>query len=77
MSILDPVTIGAYWLILAWIALQLFGLGFSVETEESVAYDAHIGGALAGALLICVMRPSHVRLFECISPPEAETKVTL
>lgn len=74
MSVLDPVTIGAYWFILAWMALQIFGLGFGGETEESVAHWAHIGGALAGAPLICVMRPFHLACLNAFLRPRQKQK---
>ena len=33
---------------------------------SGVAYWAHLGGALAGALLIIAMKQPHVRLFDCV-----------
>ena len=63
-----PVGIRAYWVIGVWIALQVLSVGG--YADEGVAYWAHIGGAVAGALLIIVMRPPNVEFFECMSPPD-------
>lgn len=72
-----PVNIRAYWFIAAWIVLQVIGVGLGLQSGDQIAYWAHLGGAVTGALLIAVMRPSHVRLFECIAPPEPKTKTNL
>ncbi|MBS0243495.1 MAG: rhomboid family intramembrane serine protease [Proteobacteria bacterium] len=62
--------IRAYWLIGGWIALQ--ALQLLGKTEDGIAYGAHVGGLIAGAALFFVMRPAHVRLFECMeAPPQA------
>jgi membrane associated rhomboid family serine protease len=55
--------IQAFWVILLWVLLQLYYLVGS--SDESVAYLAHIGGVVAGALLFAVMRPRDVELFRC------------
>jgi len=47
------------------VALQLFGLMLA-DGDDDVAYSAHFGGLLAGALLFFVLRPGHVALFECL-----------
>jgi membrane associated rhomboid family serine protease len=60
-----PVAIRAYWVIGVWIVLQL--LSVTGTDNDGVAYWAHIGGTACGAFLIVVMRPPHIRLFECIS----------
>jgi len=61
-----PVALRAYWVIGLWIVLQ----AISVGSDDGVAYCAHIGGAIAGAVLIVVMRPPGVGLFECLSPSD-------
>jgi membrane associated rhomboid family serine protease len=63
-----PVAVRAYWVIGFWIVLQ----AISVGSDDGVAYWAHIGGAIAGALLILVMRPPGVDLFECLSPADLD-----
>jgi membrane associated rhomboid family serine protease len=58
------VRVRAYWVIGAWVLLQLFQI--ANQTNDGVAYTAHGGGLIAGALLFWIMRPSGVHLFECI-----------
>ncbi|MBN9091464.1 MAG: rhomboid family intramembrane serine protease [Reyranella sp.] len=60
-----PVRLQAMWVIGIWVGLQLLDIGFADPTDE-VAYSAHFGGLLAGALLFYVLRPHGVGLFECI-----------
>jgi membrane associated rhomboid family serine protease len=67
---LRPVRIAAYWAIGGWIALQLFDI--ASNSDDGVAYAAHIGGLAAGALLFFVMRPKDVELFECMEEDEPE-----
>ena len=59
-----PVRIAAMWAIGLWVALQLYDI-LSGEDDE-VAYAAHFGGLLAGALLFFLLCPRDVELFECI-----------
>ena len=40
--------------------------------NDGIAYLAHGGGLIAGALLFLVMRPANVRLFECVEQPGEE-----
>ncbi|MGO9361764.1 MAG: rhomboid family intramembrane serine protease [Xanthobacteraceae bacterium] len=61
----------AYWVIGGWIALQLFY--FLTDTQDGVAYLAHLGGLVAGAGLFALMKPQGVSLFECIPQPGEET----
>jgi membrane associated rhomboid family serine protease len=61
----------AYWVIGGWIALQLFY--FLTDTQDGVAYLAHLGGLVAGAGLFALMKPRGVSLFECIPQPGEET----
>jgi membrane associated rhomboid family serine protease len=63
-----PIAVRAFWVIGLWIALQVISVG----TDDGIAYWAHIGGAVAGALLIVVMRPPHVGLFECLWPSDVD-----
>ena len=57
-----PIRITAAWALGIWIAAQFGNLLF--ESEESVAWWAHIGGLLAGAVLILFMRRRGVVLFD-------------
>lgn len=57
-----PLKITAAWALGIWIAAQFGNLLF--ESEENVAWWAHIGGLLAGATLILFMRRRGVVLFD-------------
>jgi membrane associated rhomboid family serine protease len=43
--------------------LQLWAI--SVQTQDNVAYMAHVGGTVAGFALFPLLRYRTVRLFEC------------
>lgn len=58
--------IRAFWVIGLWIALQVFAL--AAHEQSNVAYMAHIGGLITGALLFLALRPAGVELFECFDP---------
>jgi membrane associated rhomboid family serine protease len=58
-----PVKLAAEWVIGFWIALQLFNVFFGSEKE--VAWWTHIGGFMAGVLLVVFMRRPGVKLFDC------------
>jgi len=57
------IRVRAYWVIGGWALLQVILL--ANQTDDGVAYLAHVGGLIAGALLFLVMRPNGVKLFEC------------
>ena len=57
-----PLRISAMWVLGAWIAYQVYELIFNSSSE--VSWGAHVGGIIAGALLILVMRRSGVHLFD-------------
>jgi membrane associated rhomboid family serine protease len=63
--------IQAYWVIGAWIALQLYY--FVTNAQDGVAYLAHLGGLVIGAGSFVLMKPKGVTLFECIPQPGEET----
>jgi membrane associated rhomboid family serine protease len=57
-----PLKISAMWVIGAWFLLQI---GYALfGTDQTTAWWAHVGGFLAGALLIVVLRPAGVPLFD-------------
>jgi len=58
------VRMRAFWVIGAWVALQLYMTLRS--PDDGVAYMAHVGGLVAGALLFLVMRPAGVPLLQCV-----------
>ncbi len=51
MIIPIPVPIKAKWLVLAYIAFDLFG-GFGNSGSDGIAHFAHLGGALTGFLIV-------------------------
>ncbi len=54
-----PVRLPAMWVLAGWIGFQIFSAyatGSAVEGGESVAWWAHIGGFIAGVLLVFVFR---------------------
>src|SRR6266851_6634467 len=59
-----PLRISAYWVIGLFVATQLWNLGAASKSE--VAYWCHFGGMLAGGVLFPLMKPSQVKLFECM-----------
>jgi membrane associated rhomboid family serine protease len=61
-----PIPAPAYLVIGAWLVTQIWHI--EMHASSQVAYWCHIGGAIAGALLILVVRPPHIELFECMSP---------
>jgi len=59
-----PLRLSAYWVVGAFALMQIINLDSASRSE--VAYWCHVGGMVAGALLLLVLRPAGVRLFECI-----------
>lgn len=55
--------IAAYWVLGFWFVLQLVNSLVSASDTGGVAYGAHLGGFVAGLLLIPVFKYRHVRLF--------------
>ncbi len=55
--------IAAYWVLGFWFVLQLINSLTSASDVGGVAYGAHIGGFVAGMLLIPLFKYSHVPLF--------------
>jgi membrane associated rhomboid family serine protease len=74
-----PIKIAAEWALGFWIVVQFLNVVFS--NDKMVAWWTHIGGLAAGAILIVVMRPAGVKLFDCDQDrivkraPSAETAV--
>ena len=60
---LIPLRLRAYWVIGGWAICQVFEVASRIQ--DGVAYWAHVGGLITGAILFVVMRPPGVRLFEC------------
>ena len=58
------VRLDAFWVLGAWILTQFWSI--SVQAHDNVAYMAHVGGFVAGAVLFPLLRYRTVNLFECI-----------
>jgi membrane associated rhomboid family serine protease len=58
------VRVQAFWVIGGWVLLQLYFI--ASQAQDGVAYMAHLGGLVAGALIFPLMRPSGVPLFQCV-----------
>ncbi len=58
-----PLHLPAYLLILAWILFQFFSVWNTAE-GDNIAWWAHIGGFVAGMILIIPMRYKRVPLFD-------------
>jgi membrane associated rhomboid family serine protease len=61
-----PLRLKAYWIIGLWAVWQF--IDAASRTDDGVAYWAHVGGLITGAILFVVMRPAGVALFECTQP---------
>jgi membrane associated rhomboid family serine protease len=57
-----PLKISAMWILGAWIVLQVVNV--VIGTQDETAWWAHLGGIIAGAALITVMRRPGVELFD-------------
>ena len=57
-----PIRITAAWALGIWILIQFASLLF--QSEDAVAWWAHVGGLVAGAVLILFMRRRGVILFD-------------
>ena len=57
-----PLRVSAGFALLVWIALQVVNIALS--TDASIAWWAHIGGLIAGAVLVLFMRRPGVPLFD-------------
>jgi membrane associated rhomboid family serine protease len=59
-----PLRLSAYWVIGAFVLMQIISLESASRSE--VAYWCHVGGMAAGALMLLLLRPPGVRLFDCM-----------
>jgi membrane associated rhomboid family serine protease len=64
------VRLDAFWVLGAWILMQFWSI--SVQTQDDVAYMAHVGGLVSGAALFPLLRYRAMRLFECFRPAEEQ-----
>jgi membrane associated rhomboid family serine protease len=68
-GVIMTVRLPALWVLLAWFGLQLISNLAATPGAGGVAFRAHIGGFIAGALLIPFIKHRDVRLWH---PPRAE-----
>ena len=61
---LIPLRLRAYWIIGGWAVWQF--VEAASQEQDGIAYSAHIGGLITGAVLFYFMRPRGVALFECV-----------
>lgn len=57
-----PLKLSAFWVLGGWIVFQFYNV--LVAIDDVVAWWAHIGGLVAGAVLIVIMRRPGVPLFD-------------
>jgi membrane associated rhomboid family serine protease len=69
-----PKAIDAYWVLGFWVLLQIWEI--VKHAVDGVAWWAHIGGLMAGAILILVMRKPGIELFACVEPAEEPAATT-
>ena len=60
---LIPLRLRAYWIIGGWAIWQF--VDAASRTDDGVAYWAHVGGLITGAVLFMVIRPPGIALFDC------------
>ena len=56
------IKVPAFIVLSFWIISQFFSASFG--SEGGVAYFAHIGGFIAGAILIYFFKDSHIKIFQ-------------
>jgi membrane associated rhomboid family serine protease len=69
LFLIIPLKLSAYWVIGLFALSQIWNV--VTHTQDGVAYWAHIGGMVAGAALLPLMRHADVMLFECMRQADA------
>ena len=65
-----PLRLSAIWLLGGWVLFQLFM--FVADSEEQISWAAHVGGIVAGVVLVGLLKRRDVPLFDrVIVPPHA------
>ncbi len=65
-----PLRLSAIWLLGGWVVFQLFM--FLADSEEKISWAAHVGGIVAGVVLVGILKRRDVSLFDReIQPPKA------
>ncbi len=57
-----PLRLSAFWVLGAWFAFQIFNLVYSTDAE--VSWAAHVGGFIAGVILVVILKKRGVKLFD-------------
>lgn len=60
---LHTMRIAAYWVLGLWFGMQVVSTLLTDSSEGGVAFGAHIGGFLAGMVLVALFKRRDVRLF--------------
>jgi membrane associated rhomboid family serine protease len=63
-----PLKLSAGWVLGAWALFQVFNVLVAVPGEDNIAWWAHVGGLVAGAVLILAVRRHGVPLFDRALP---------
>jgi membrane associated rhomboid family serine protease len=64
-----PLRLQAFWIIGFWAIWQVYEI--ASQDNDGVAYWAHIGGLITGAILFVVLRPPGVPLLQCVQSDTA------
>ncbi|MFD0914933.1 rhomboid family intramembrane serine protease [Pseudahrensia aquimaris] len=57
-----PIRLTALWVLGFWIAFQIFM--FVTSSGQGVSWAAHVGGIMAGAVLVVILKRRNVELFD-------------
>ena len=68
---LIPLRLRAFWIIGFWVIAQVYEI--ASRDHDGVAYWAHIGGLITGAVLFVLMRPPGVALLQCLQSDEVKS----
>ena len=69
-----PFRLSAGYILVAWAMFQVANLFITEPGDEEIAWLAHIGGFIAGCLLILVMRRPGVALFDRNPAPDTKAQ---
>jgi membrane associated rhomboid family serine protease len=67
---LIPLRLRAFWIIGFWAIWQVIEV--ANQESDGVAYWAHIGGLITGAVLFMAMRPAGIKLLQCVDEAAVE-----
>ena len=63
-----PLKLSAMWVLGAWVVVQIINI--LANTDDDTSWWGHVGGLIAGAILILFMRRPGVELFDRAPAPE-------